>query len=102
MSTTNSSKRSVPSSFKLYNHTIRVKENPAATDCNSYGVAEYPKNLIRLYTHEVDSTVVEHAFYHELIHFLLHYAGRSDLASDEVLVDTLGGLLAQYELTKRP
>lgn len=96
-----SSKRNVPTRFQLLNHTVRVKENPARTDSGAYGVSEYPTNEIRLYTQEVVDSVVEHTFYHELVHFLLHYAGRDDLASDETLVDTLGGLLAQYEATKR-
>ena len=100
-STTNSSRHNVPTSFKLLNHTIRVKENPVPTDCDKYGVAEYPKNEIRLYTQEASDSVVHHTFCHELVHFLFYYAGRHDLADDEVLVDILGGLLAQYESTKR-
>ena len=101
-STTNNSKRSVPTSFKLLNHTIRVKENPAHPDTDKYGVAEYPKNEIRLYTQEEGDSIAHHTFCHELVHFLFYYAGRQDLAEDEVLVDVLGGLLAQYEATKRP
>lgn len=93
----------MPTEFNLYNHTVRVKENPAHDhDSEAYGVADYKANEIRLYVDRVDPSIVEHTFYHELIHFLLHYAGRDDLAGDETLVDTLGGLLAQYEATKRP
>lgn len=92
----------MPTSFKLLNHTIRVKENPTPTDTGKYGVAEYPKNEIRLYTDGCDDSVVAHTFYHELVHFLFYMAGRHDLADDETLVDILGGLLAQYEATKRP
>lgn len=91
----------MPTSFKLYNHTVRVKEYPAPVDGDKYGVAEYPKNEIRLYTQELGESIAHHTFCHELVHFLLYYAGRHDLADDEVLVDTLGGLLAQYESTKR-
>ena len=97
-STTNSL---VPSAFELLNHTVRVKENPAPTDADKYGVADYAENKIRIYTQGVADSVAHHTFCHELVHFLLHYAGRDDLADDEVLVDTLGGLLAQYEATKR-
>ena len=92
----------MPTEFELYNHTIRVKENPAHdTDSDVYGVADYRANEIRLYTDRVTETIIAHTFYHELVHFLLHYAGRDDLSNDETLVDTLGGLLAQYEATKR-
>jgi len=89
------------SRFQLLNHTITVKEFPIAPDAGEYGIADYPKNEIRLYTDGVCESVVEHTFYHELVHFLFHYAGRSDLSDDETLVDTIGGLLAQYEQTKR-
>lgn len=91
----------MPTSFELYNHHVRVKEYPAAPDQDAYGVADYKQNEIRLYTDGVDSSLVNHSYHHEVVHFLLHYAGRDDLASDETLVDTLGGLLAQYEATKR-
>lgn len=91
----------MPSEFQLYNHRVRVKEYPAAPDQDAYGVADYKQNEIRLYTDGVDSSLVYHTYHHEVVHFLLHYAGRGDLASDETLVDTLGGLLAQYEATKR-
>lgn len=101
-STTSSSKPNVPTSFKLLNHEVRVDKNPALTDVDKYGVADYPRNVITLYTYECADSVVEHTFYHELVHFLLHYAGRGDLSEDEVLVDAIGGLLAQYEATKRP
>lgn len=102
MPTTNSSRPRVPRQFRLLNHIVRVKENPTRSDSGAYGVADYPTNEIRLYTQEVADSVIYHTFCHELVHFLLHYAGRDDLASDEQLVDTLGGLLAQYEATKRP
>ena len=93
----------MPSEFNLFNHTVRVKENPTHdSHTDAYGVADYKANTITLYVDRVDPTIVAHTFYHELVHFLLHYAGRDDLASDETLVDTVGGLLAQYEATKRP
>jgi len=92
----------VPTRFNLLNHTIRVKENPARHDTGATGVVEYLLNEIRLYTDGCTDSVVEHAFYHELVHFLFYYAGRCDLAEDEQLVDTIGGLLAQFEATKRP
>lgn len=100
--TISSSKHNVPSRFTLLDHDINVVEFPELPDIGRYGDSDYGQSEIRLYTHECVSSVVRHTFYHELMHFLLHYAGRDDLAEDEVLVDTLGGLLAQYEATKRP
>lgn len=82
---------------------MRVKKNPAPSDAEAYGVSDFKSNEIRLYTQEAgDGTLLDHSFYHELVHFLLHYAGRDDLSNDEQLVDVVGGLLAQYEATKRP
>lgn len=91
----------MPTSFELYNHNICVKEYPEPTDSDKGGVCDFASNEIRLYTHECGPSVVSHTFHHELVHLLLYYAGRSDLSDDETLVDTLGGLLAQYEATKR-
>jgi hypothetical protein len=91
----------VPSSFKLLNHQVRVKENAALNTNDLAGMAEYDANVIHLATGHMDS-VTSHTFHHELVHFLFYYAGRPDLAQDEALVDIVGGLLAQYEATKRP
>ena len=88
-------------SFQLLNHTIEVKDFDIAPDADNYGIADYAKNEIRLYTDGVNPSVVDHTFYHELVHFLLHYAGRDDLNEDETLVDTMGGLLAQYMDTRQ-
>ena len=100
--TISSSKPNVPTSFKLFNHNIKVKENATDLPFDRSGDVSMSSNVITLYTHECEASVVEHIFYHELVHLLLYYAGRDDLSKDEVLVDILGGLLAQYEATKRP
>lgn len=102
MNTTNSFEHSVPSEFQLLNHTIKVGTSPALDYAGEHGSAIYAENTICLGTNtKVDPSVMHHTFCHELIHFLFHYAGREDLADDEALVDILGGLLAQYESTKR-
>lgn len=93
----------MPTSFELLNHTIEVGYSPALDYAGEYGSAHYAQNTICLGVDEkISPTVVHHTFCHELVHFLFHYAGRDDLAEDEILVDTIGGLLAQYEATKRP
>lgn len=98
----NTTNSSVPSAFELYNHTIRVIKKPApAKKDDEYGHANFETNEIILKTGKLPQSVEEHTYYHELVHFLLLYAGRPDLTKDEVLVDTLGGLLAQYIATKR-
>lgn len=96
-----SSKQSVPTEFQLLNHTIEVGESPALEYANEYGSCFYQENKICLTTEKVPDSIRHHSFCHELVHFLFHYAGRDDLAGDEQLVDLIGGLLAQYEATKR-
>lgn len=91
----------MPSEFQLLSHTIEVGSSPALDYANEYGSAIYHKNIICLGEEDVPPSVRHHSFCHELVHFLFHYAGRDDLAQDETLVDTIGGLLAQYEVTKR-
>ena len=101
--TISSSRPNVPQTFELLNHTIEVGYSPALDYAGEYGSAHYAQNQICLGTDDkISPTVYHHTFCHELVHFLFHYAGRDDLAEDEVLVDTVGGLLAQYESTKRP
>jgi hypothetical protein len=91
----------VPTEFKLLGNTIHVKKNPDLSDVDKYGVSDYQRSQITLYTHECTQDVVWHTFHHELVHFLLVLAGRPELSEDESLVDVLGGLLAQYEITKK-
>ena len=94
----------IPEEFELLNHTIKVEHHNAipkgvGEDIYCHGCAEYGANEIRLYGDA--GSVLDHTFYHELTHFLLHYSGRDDLSEDESFVDVFGGLLAQYMNTKR-
>lgn len=85
----------IPREFQVLNHTVRVKEIPNLPEVGRYGDWDADRNEIRLFTHGVCEDVIVHSFYHELIHCLLERAGRQDLSTDETLVDTLGGVLAQ-------
>jgi hypothetical protein len=44
-------------------------------------------------------SVVEHTFYHELAHCILYYTGNK-IWLNEQLVDAVGGLFHQFQLTK--
>ena len=91
----------IPSSFTVLNHNIRVKEIPALPDIGRYGDWDSDRNEIRIFTHGVCDDVILHTYYHELMHCLLDKAGYPDLSNDEVMVDQLGGLLAQYLYTRQ-
>ena len=43
---------------------------------------------------------VEQAFFHELLHMMLFYAGQRELYVDEVLVDVMANLLYQFLKTR--
>jgi hypothetical protein len=49
----------------------------------------------------VPPEILEHSRWHEQVHYMLRLMGRMDLYEDEDFVDTLAGLLAQYEATKK-
>ena len=89
----------IPSTFMVLNHHIVVKEIPNLPEMSKYGDWDADLNEIRLFTQDVCDDVILHSYYHELAHCLFDRAGRTDLSEDEVLVDLIGGLLAQYYTT---
>jgi hypothetical protein len=91
----------LPNSFQLMGHTISVViEN--VNDVGRFGDSDFTTNTIRLFPANCDRQVILHTYWHEVTHFLLHYAGQPDLSADEVLVDVLGGLLAQVVSFHQP
>jgi len=98
----------IPDSFELLCHTINVVYH---TDLmyknNTVGESRYRENLILLQArnegHPYPEEQVQHAFYHELIHFMLCYSGAKEaieLNKNEDAVDLIAGLLMQFEKTK--
>ena len=84
----------IPKRFNILNHTIKVFLDPTP-DVGKVGDADFSTNVIRIFVSGISRDVILHTYFHEVIHFVLHYAGRPDLTEDEVLVDVVGGLLAQ-------
>ena len=84
----------IPRSFQMLGHTINVVID-LAEDVGKFGDSDFALNQIRLFPTGCSRTAVLHTYWHEVTHFLLHYAGHQELSEDEVLVDVLGGLLAQ-------
>ena len=84
----------IPRSIKILSHTIDIVIVDTS-DLDRFGDSDFATNTIRLFPSGCKRDVIRHTYWHEVTHFLLHYAGYPELCSDEVLVDVLGGLLTQ-------
>lgn len=99
----------LPSQFSLLGQTIRVVyDENLVRDSDHVGEARYRTNEIRLQPDTPGAgrpqDAIEHAFYHELAHWVLYFAGQyyrdgEHLHQDERLVDLVGGLLHQQALS---
>lgn len=96
-----------PKRFKLANRTWRVKLVTFAQLSRKLaregiepasGVTD-PNNATIWIAKDLDPGLVEHTFYHELVHALKYARGEVD--HDEVEVDGLGALLHQYIISRR-
>jgi hypothetical protein len=93
----------IPKQFKILNHTIEVvfdSEYCSKNQC--FGQYLYQENKIVLADKykskknwvKYKPEIVEHVFYHELVHCVLYYMNH-ELWLDEKFVDQFAGLLAQ-------
>lgn len=97
-------------SFKLMGHkfTVKyVKRIETSDGSHPYGIYYPEKNLIEIATHSNDDNqkfpqdFIDHTFYHELSHALMLLVNKPVLFHDEDFIDLLGGLLAQFQGTKK-
>jgi len=91
----------IPTSFRILNHKIHVKEIPDIPSAGVYGDYDSDLNEIRLFTAGVCDDVIIHTFYHELYHVFEDKGNISDIAEEEARCDVVGGFLAQYIETKQ-
>lgn len=93
----------IPTSFKILNHTIEVvfdNEHCDKNDC--FGQYMHQENKIILADKykanknwvKYKPEIIEHVFYHELVHCILYYMN-NELWLDEKFVDQFAGLLSQ-------
>lgn len=87
-------------SFRLYNHIIRISyvkkiRGKLLGDCDV--------NTMRLSvaTDTLPDSAIEHNRWHEQVHMMFKLIGRDELYDDEALVDSMAGMLAQYEASKK-
>lgn len=90
----------IPTTFKLLGQTYKVEYNNDKCDgANAYGLASFNENTIYLATEVANKPIakdaIEHTFFHELTHMILHSMGKEKLNADEKFVDLFGGMLHQ-------
>lgn len=96
--------------FRLLGHTIKVsyvKRILAPDGSSPYGICYVEKNKLEIATHspstgeKLPDDFINHTFHHELAHMLMALMNQNELFQNETFIDNLGGLLAQYEATKK-
>ena len=90
----------IPSEFKLFNQTIKVKYSRTLIDKKkAFGLWDYNKNLITLQqstrAYKLTQNQIDQTFVHEATHACLDMMGRQELSNDEVFVHTFSNLLHQ-------
>ena len=87
-------------SFRLYNHIIRISyvnkiRGKLLGDCDVNTMK------IQVATSNLPDSAIEHNRWHEQVHLMFKLIGKDDLYDDEALVDSMAGMLAQYEASKK-
>jgi hypothetical protein len=91
--------KKIPKRFKLMGHTINVVLVPLKQWKWDEDFAHWDIERLEIQVCKGRKSIELHKFYHEVMHAMLEMAGRNDLSENETLVDTLGGLMAQFALT---
>lgn len=99
----------IPKQFNILGHVITIEiDNEYCHRNECLGRFLYYENKIVLADRykvnknwrRYKESIVEHTFYHELTHCILYHTGHENLWLNEQLVDSIGGLLHQFEITK--
>ena len=99
--------KKIPKSFSLYGQTINVVfDNQECAKENATGLADYDKNLIILAdkdpgNNKLPDDAIQHVFWHEVLHHILHKSGYKKLAYDECLIQRISGLIHQALTTMK-
>lgn len=92
----------IPKMFKLLNLVYHVRE-PMEGELadNEFGECDFIKEHILLRLEDVPINTIEHTFFHEICHAILHAIGRDTMCEDEVFVDAFAAGLHQVFKTKK-
>ena len=94
--------------YKQLNHTIKVSYRKRVLDADGEALmGECDPDTGKLHVATIAPTsglpvpeeIIEHSRWHEQVHYMFKLLGRDELYEDEALVDSMAGLLAQYEST---
>ena len=96
----------IPKSVEIISQKINVTHRPnLITTSEAIGKAIFAENKIYIQqdtnTFKISKDAQEHAYYHELSHFILYYMGEMELCNNEKFVDLLGNILLQIDKTKK-
>jgi hypothetical protein len=91
----------IPKNFNIFGQTIKVLYKKTLHKTHDAIGLWFPNtNTIHIQQntkeYEINKDNIEQTFCHELIHCMLEKIGRTDLSSDEKLVDNLGQVLHQF------
>jgi len=98
---------SIPKSFNLFGHTIRVVFSASKFDeeDGAFGFASYRRNEIQIRPSSeitpLTEDCLEQTFYHELAHFIIYYAehaydrNKEPMYKNEGFIDLVGNLMHQ-------
>lgn len=91
----------IPSKFSLGGRTWAVEfVDCIEDDPHTLGTTSIDDATIKL-KRDISGELLQHTFYHELVHALCFTLGWDRLNKNEGKVDALGGLLYQYLRSKR-
>ncbi|HPQ79380.1 MAG TPA: hypothetical protein PLG47_02940 [Candidatus Dojkabacteria bacterium] len=90
----------IPTSFNLLGHTVNVVfDDKSMDDKNALGCCSPTLNTITLTNKNGIDTlpqdVIEHTYWHEVVHFILKTMGEEELYKNEKFVDLFAALLHQ-------
>lgn len=85
----------LPKTFRLLGHTIKVKPRPGLHSKEAaYGM--WVQHELTIYIDpDMPPSLLAHTFWHEATHAVLDLTGFTQMSENEVLVDSIGGALAQ-------
>jgi hypothetical protein len=99
----------IPSSFNMLGQTIVVKyDNKYCAENECFGrFISWDNTIILANKYKTEKgwrkykqSIVESTFFHELGHCILYHAGNEEWLNEH-LIESIGGLLHQYETTNK-
>ena len=85
----------IPSRFQVLGCNVEVELRDSENWDHDDVVGMYDPMNHRITVVVTNQQIMEHAFFHELVHCILFSLGKNELSEDEAFVDTFAGLLHQ-------